>query len=91
MINKFHKRPVVIEAIQFLSNPANEIEIVEWAEHYGVNIIVEPDGGELTQLRIPTLEGDLIASKCDWIIKGVKNEFYSCKPDIFEATYEEAA
>lgn len=39
-------------------------------------------------LIIPTLEGDMLAIENDWIIKGVKGEFYPCKPDIFEATYE---
>jgi hypothetical protein len=38
--------------------------------------------------RIPTLEGNMDASLGDWIIKGVKGEFFPCKPDIFEATYE---
>lgn len=37
---------------------------------------------------IPTLEGELYASVNDWIIRGVKGEFYPCKPDIFAATYE---
>ena len=41
-------------------------------------------------LEIPTLEGRHIASKGDWIIRGVKGELYPCKPDIFEATYERA-
>jgi len=39
---------------------------------------------------IPTLEGDHLANIHDWIIKGVKGEFYPCKPDIFEMTYEPA-
>ncbi len=39
-------------------------------------------------LAIPTLEGQMIAEENDWIIKGVKGEFYPCKPDIFDATYE---
>ena len=39
-------------------------------------------------VRIRTLEGTLFASPSDWIIKGVKGEFYPCKPDIFEQTYE---
>jgi len=42
-------------------------------------------------LKIFTLEGSLTASVGDWIIKGVKGEFYPCKPDIFEATYEEVS
>ena len=39
-------------------------------------------------LLIPTLEGDMLASLNDWIIKGVKGEIYPCKPDIFAATYD---
>jgi hypothetical protein len=47
-------------------------------------------GAEIMKLPvvIATLEGDMTASPGDWIIKGVKGEFYPCKPDIFEATYE---
>lgn len=41
-------------------------------------------------LVIPTLEGDMLALHGDWIIKGVKREFYPCKNDIFEATYDRA-
>ena len=39
-------------------------------------------------LIVPTLEGDMIAQRGDWIITGVKSEKYPCKPDIFEMTYE---
>jgi hypothetical protein len=39
-------------------------------------------------MSVPTLEGDMTASVGDFIIKGVKGEYYPCKPDIFEATYE---
>lgn len=48
-------------------------------------VYIDPDTGELI---IRTLEGDMRASYGDWIIRGVKGEFYPCKPDIFEATYE---
>ena len=48
---------------------------------------VETDGSPY--LLIPTLEGDMKCSKWDYVIKGVKGEFYPCKPDIFELTYEE--
>jgi len=44
--------------------------------------------GSAWSLRIHTLEGDVHASEGDWVIKGVKGEFYPCKPDIFVATYE---
>ena len=46
------------------------------------------DGQEWGVLRVTTLEGEHIASPGDWLIKGVKGEFYFCKPDVFEATYE---
>jgi len=74
----FRKKPVVIEAIQFEGN-FDEIEQfcggdAEWR------------GNELV---VATLEGPLRASNKDWIIKGIKGEFYPCKPEIFDATYEE--
>ena len=84
----YRKKPITIEAIQFLQNPARESEIIDWAAEYGVVILSEHDGRENTQLVIPTLEGDHIASGGDFIIKGIKNEFYPCKPEIFEATYD---
>lgn len=40
---------------------------------------------------IPTLEGDMHVTQGDWIIRGVQGEFYPCKPDIFEATYEKVS
>jgi hypothetical protein len=46
-------------------------------------------GPDYIELTIPTLEGDHVARHGDWIIKGVKGEFYPCKPDIFAATYEQ--
>ena len=78
---KFRKKPVVIEAVRWDgdANTANSF----LGESYGVNWRYD---GE--KLIIPTLEGEMIANLGDWIIKGVKGEFYPCKPDIFEATYE---
>jgi hypothetical protein len=74
---KFRKKPVVIEAIRFNGN-FDEIE-----KFVGGDAEFR-DG----QLVVATLEGPLRAADGDWIIKGVKNEFYPCKPDIFAATYE---
>ena len=48
----------------------------------------EGSGGEEMGLLIPTLEGLMVGRQNDWIIKGIKGEFYPCKPDIFAATYE---
>ena len=74
---KFRKKPVVIEAVQFTGNFAQIKEFVGGDADYR--------NGELV---IATLEGAMRASLNDWIIKGVKGEFYPCKPDIFAATYE---
>ena len=78
---KYRKRPVVIEAIQF----TNPFEVMQWAENFGAEIRWEVSS---TNIGIPTLEGKMIASRHDWIIRGVHGEFYPCKPDIFEKTYE---
>ena len=80
---KFRKKPVVIEAIQY-TGKSDDIKRIN--ENFGLNLHMlwtKP-----SKLRIPTLEGGMCATEGDWIIKGVKGEFYPCKPDIFEATYE---
>lgn len=79
MMPKFRKKPVVIEARQWTCR--NFPEMVEFAGDKVERMIG-------TGLWVHTLEGGLAASPNDWIIKGVKGEFYPCKPDIFAATYE---
>ena len=75
---KYRKKPVVIEAIQWTGS--NLKDVIEFL------------GGESwmngRDLIIKTLEGELHASVGDFIIRGVAGEFYPCKPDIFEKTYE---
>ena len=78
MMAKYKKKPVVIEAIRFTGSNYEEIR-----EFIGKNTLCSD-----LSIVIPTLEGDMIAQKGDYIIKGVKGEFYPCKPDIFNATYE---
>ena len=80
---KFRKKPVVIEAVQWTVSIDAEEEI----RAMGCEFEVQPNPDYLV---IHTLEGAMSASPWDWIIKGVKGEFYPCKPDIFEATYEAA-
>ena len=77
---KFRKKPVVIEAKQVINSFEHLAEIADWCSG-----MIGPDGG----IYIKTLEGEMYASINDYIIKGIKGEFYPCKPDIFEATYEE--
>lgn len=80
---KYRKKPVVIEAVQWSGNNLNEI--LDFMKDKQPNYY-EDDEKKL--LTIQTLEGNMIASVSDYIIKGVKGEFYPCKPDIFKQTYE---
>ncbi len=77
---KYRKKPVVIDAVQY--NGTNKKEIFDFV---GSDISIDL---ETAIMEIHTLEGNMIASKGDWIIKGVANEFYPCRADIFDATYE---
>lgn len=81
---QYRKKPVVIEAWLFDGSWASAKPIVALSRAISWT---DSDGGGL---MIKTLEGDLHASAGDWIIRGVKGEFYPCKPDIFAATYEPA-
>ena len=82
-MQKFVKKPVVVEAIQY-----NGINITEIESFVGVKLPTVLLSVEDTQLVIPTLEGDMKVSKGDYIIKGINGEFYPCKPSVFEQTYE---
>jgi|TARA_R110000851_G_scaffold298994_6_gene454806 hypothetical protein len=81
MIKKFRKKPVVIEALYFDGNNYEECEKFIGKDNYD---------NTLSYPNIKTLEGVMEVSEKDYIIKGVKGEFYPCKPDIFKMTYEEA-
>lgn len=83
---KYRKKPVIIEAIQFEDNSDCIIEIHEFMG--GDTIRVNYEDKDNPYLKIETLEGTMKASVGDYIIKGVNGEFYPCKPDIFEKTYE---
>ena len=96
MSNKYRKKPVVIDAIQLTDR--NVRQVYEWV-YDCVAIKTDMDlhkWDDYVQLiiakgmKIPTLEGEMAASIGDYIIKGIQGEFYPCKPDIFEATYEVA-
>lgn len=80
---RFRKKPVIVEARQL--TPENITQLEEWC------------GGSIKGVRLPkdqrvidiqTLEGEMRAEMGDWIIQGIKGEFYPCKPNIFELTYE---
>ena len=91
---KYRKKPVVIEAIQWTRE--NDIELERWlCQEESVEIEIDNHPYKsgvyvsfIDKITIKTLEGEMKASKGDYIIKGVNGEFYPCKPDIFEKTYE---
>ena len=85
---KFRKLPVVIDAYQLPAAGRNFPESFhDWCEQFG---FVEWSHGHDETIEIETLEGTMVASPSDWIIKGVAGEFYPCKLEIFAATYEPA-
>lgn len=84
IIKKYRKKPVVIEAARLYKGmglPAAKA-LSRWC---GGNLFA----GDEWLITIPTLEGEMQAGQGDYIIKGVADEFYPCKSDIFAATYEE--
>jgi len=94
---KFRKKPIVIEAVQLSWRTWNEVcdflgDIVSQENPARTSAEFSDNCGEFVpdyiEISIPTLEGFMLARHGDWIIKGVNGEFYPCKPDIFEKTYE---
>jgi hypothetical protein len=83
-MGQYRKKPVVIEAIELKDLNVNTlVNIQRFAGLGNDNLLAVSDG-----VLIKTLEGTMKASIGDWIIKGVNGEFYPCKPDIFEKTYD---
>lgn len=77
-MGKFRKKPVEIEAVQWTGN------LEEMENFLTVDVTITLTG----EIVIPTLEGKMKGNIGDWIIKGINGEFYPCKPDIFEKTYD---
>ncbi|MEE6273502.1 hypothetical protein V2J56_09105 [Georgenia sp. MJ206] len=86
---KYRKRPVAIDAMRF--DHTNGADVARWC---GGKYRTEAKASDPTDVAewvdIPTLEGTMRASVGDYVIRGVQGEFYPCKPNIFEATYEPA-
>lgn len=91
---KFRKKPVVIEAVQFKYNDESIAQLRVFAGDAIGKIKTYRHLNAIPEAEIKTLEDGVymkvvhIATEGDWIIKGVDGEFYACKPDIFEKTYE---
>jgi hypothetical protein len=93
---KFRKKPVVIEAVRFIYDEQGMIAVKSFCGPALGNVSKDRHPSALAEAEIGTLEDGVhltvkhIATEGDWIIKGVQGEFYACKPDIFEQTYEPA-
>lgn len=91
---KYRKKPVVIEAVLLENNYKSIYWAIEFVHDIGMETSV-PMANETVKraqeaggIKIETLEGDMLASFGDYIVKGVNGEFYPCKPDIFAKTYD---
>lgn len=79
-MKKFRKKPVVISAVQWTGD--NHNEIIEFMQG------TVPKFSKFDEVLIETLNGTVSATKGEWICRGVQGEYYPCKPDIFDQTYE---
>ena len=83
MVKRFQKKPVEIEAVQLEDSADAAQDVARWCGGvWGL------DTNEVHFIKIETLEGTMEARPGDWVIRGVQGEFYPCKPDIFDATYD---
>lgn len=85
-MRKYKKKPITVEAIKFTRENLEKIAKFTKGEVNNFMIPKHPRG-KMT-VTIKTLEGEYTATEGDYIIKGVKGEFYPCKPDIFKKTYD---
>lgn len=82
---KFRKKPIVIEALKFMGGFSVDEMGVEWGDSF---CEVARHDAYMNHLMIKTLEGVMTANRGDYVIRGIAGEFYPCKSDIFEKTYE---
>jgi hypothetical protein len=103
-VRRYRKKPVVVEAAPWIGGALAATPIIDWvlagggtARYHEATPAIKGQDGETVvfpacpeRILIDTLEGAMRADVGDWVIRGVKGEFYPCKPAIFEATYEVA-
>jgi len=81
----YRKKPCVVQAVRYDDTTENLVALSEFMPD---PLVIDYTTPNVPVVKIRTLEGVMTAQVGDWIIKGVKGEFYPCKPDIFEMTYE---
>jgi hypothetical protein len=85
-MRKFRKKPVVVLATQLINSDFRSLDDIPLSDCKSWKTGYDEQG---FYVIIPTLEGDMKARNNDWIIQGVNGEYYPCKPNIFEKTYQE--
>jgi hypothetical protein len=95
---RYVKKPILIEAVQYTGTEESNRRIIDWTRNSKTPAFMDteirncspevPDGFDYPVLKINTLEGAMTVASHDYVIRGIKGEFYPCKPDIFEATYD---
>ena len=86
VVQTFKKKPVAIEAVRWPGDIATADFIEKWSQG---KCVCYANGGLSIVIAVRTLEGEMNAKPGDWIIKGIKGEFYPCNPEVFDLTYEE--
>lgn len=79
----FRKRPLVVEVVEYLEDRSNIVEVLDFLIQGNVHHLIKWSG-----ILIRTPAGDMLIEPGDYIIRGMQNEFYPCKPDAFTASYE---
>ena len=91
-IRRFRKKPVIIEAIRYTGSRVSFEAICAWMDGDRTDSPMlgyeGPNDDDPQEFGIKTLEGKMKTRPGDYVIKGIAGEFYPCKPDIFEASYE---
>lgn len=92
---KYRKKPVVIEARQVGENFYDDMDTMVWCggepipkDSAEILAVLPASERPVWLFSIPTLEGPMMVSPFDWVIRGVEGEFYPCKPSVFEVSYE---
>lgn len=86
MVKRYKTKPCEIEAIEFIRE--SYIDVINFTDNKAKDLIVENCIDGKAYCKIETLEGDMMATEGDFIIKGLRGEFYPCKPDVFKKKYE---
>lgn len=84
----FRKKPIVIEARRLETTHLQVVKLAEWCGGRVSTDTNDDFSNPMHFIYLPTLEGRMLVSPGDWVIQGVNGEFYPCKPDIFEKTYD---